>query len=321
MTRDESIDQFRQAFEILHSGVSGFREFRLIDPKRVRPPVIKYFSVDIHPEVIYDWIHGYFGVYNCYVGRAVRRSDRSAGGGSGEASKGDGVDFTTSISFDADAGRKPATDAGLEATLVRARALQARLSCGTLVLTGNGYQVWCPLDNPVDIRGRREWWANACKAFEDKIVTESGGWSGDGWKVDPQYDIPRIVRLLGCPSVTAEGRYARIVGEVGGSLDPERIIERSVGSAVQQVSIGIGNVPPRFWGLLGRDMRLMESWSGSRADIKDTSGSGQDCALVARLRALRFDPEEALAILRAKPNKARSTDQYTELTVRKVYGL
>jgi len=68
-------------------------------------------------------------------------------------------------------------------------------------------------------------------------------------------------------------------------------------------------------------MKLMESWSGKREDLKDTSGSGQDMALVSRLRALRFDPSEALAILKAKPNKERSTDQYLELTIRKAYGL
>lgn len=65
----------------------------------------------------------------------------------------------------------------------------------------------------------------------------------------------------------------------------------------------------------------MESWSGKRMDIRDTSGSGQDMSLVSLLKILRYPPEEALAILRAKPNKERSTEDYCERTVRKAYGL
>lgn len=319
MTRDESIDQFRQAFEILHGSCGGFREFRLIDQSRRNPPVIRYFSVDTDAWVIYDWISGYFGGYNCYVGRAVR----SSGKGDGRGGNASDTEWISSASFDVDARSKPATDGDLEAALARAGSIHSRLSCGRLVLTGNGYQVWAGFKAPVDIRGRREWWASACKQFESSVVESTGGWHNDRWKVDPQYDIPRIVRLPGCPSVTADGRFARFVGDGRGVLDAERIIERAGGpsGAGAHSSIPQGHVPSRFWASLMKDQKLMESWSGKRADLKDTSGSGQDMGLVARLRAKGFSPEEALAILRAKPNKERSTEDYCERTVRKAYSI
>lgn len=65
---------------------------------------------------------------------------------------------------------------------------------------------------------------------------------------------------------------------------------------------------------------MRESWAGRRADLSDTSGSGQDMALVARLRARGFTAGEALAILKAKPNKERAREGYYELTVSKAYG-
>ena len=263
--------------------------------------------------------------YNVYVGRALRREATS-----GSATN---VDWVQSASLDIDPIRaepqSPATKAELDRAGEVAHSLRDKWG-GHLVLTGNGYQLWLPFaDEPADVRGRRVWWSGAAQKWEGSVL----GCLLDnaGCRVDPQFDIPRIVKLPGSLSVKGKAtedrphRWATI--ELGTShLTSEEIIgyaEEGQTDAAWQPS-EVVPVPERFWGLLKGDDRVRESWLGIRGDFTSgrNSPSEQDMALVSICRRRGFTPAEARAILAQAPRGDRTKhSRYADITIAKVYGL
>lgn len=319
-----------KALEILYGSwdLSGFVELRILDPKRLMPPASRSVEWDPYNQGgVADELLAHLRELgtgnNCYVGRSLRTHE---GYGSAES-----VSYVTCVSLDIDCVREttaPASGPEMERAL---RAMGAHGPTGpATVMTGNGYQLWWPLSQPVDVRGRREWWSRAQAAWEKAVTKEL---PSEYCKVDPQADLPRIVKLPG--TVAYKGveepperpyRMARVLSSSSKPLDPDVIMDYATVAATRSssdVSLKPTAVPERFWRLIATDQRLKEAWSGARADLQDNSQSAQDMALVGRLRSRGFTPDETYSILRASPflnRKGNNQEHYLRLTVSKAYG-
>lgn len=308
--------------------LNGWAELRMIDPNREFGPTSR--SVRWNPQEpggvadeLYRTIQGTTQKRNCYVGRALRTNP---GYGSANA-----VDWVTCVSLDVDAvraGEGPATDA--EMARCREALERSGPSGPARIMTGNGYQLWWPLSQPADIRGRREWWANAQSRWEHDVTK---GLPREVCKVDPQSDIPRVVKLPGTVGFkqTPQGiplqgfRMARVERFASNTLDPVVIMgwaDKEFGGVRTAAPPTASALPDKFWVVLGSDQKLREAWSGTRGDLADNSQSAQDMALVSRLRLRGFTADEAFSILRMSPyvnRKGNWSDGYGKLTVQKVY--
>ena len=327
---DRKLDEVLAAFHTLFGDFErGYAEIRLLDPEKVEPAIIKWFPLSsgtAEMDVI-EFVSPYEGKRNAYIGRAPRSRE-----GSDEAA----IDFVTSISFDVDPIRpknSPSTVQEFRAAEHAALRIAEASEVGELVHSGNGTQVWVPLKSPVDIRGRRDWWKEAHRRFEEAALRRAGAFSVV--QVDNQFDIPRLVCLPGFLKVKGEEDYAagrlyrpaQFADRVGPSrhMDPERILAMAPSEsepAMRRIVSGPAlPVPARFWRVLNDDPRLYEAYNGERRDLADPSNSTQNMALVNRLRHHGFSRDEASAILQAAPSlKARANSYYLDLTLRKVYG-
>lgn len=312
-----------------HGRRGGFIEIRSIH--KDFPPQAQFFENTGWSEVstsIAEWVDGFDFPCNHYIGRALRR----------EAKYGDtsNVDFISALSFDFDPVR-PTGEAATEEEVVNAVSVAMELcrSCSlpqNILMSGNGAQIWCPLSSEVDIRGRKIWWRDAAKAFEDSIRLEAAKipFIQEGKvRMDSQFDIPRIVKLAGTLSVKGSNssdrpwRYAYFTSLAGGKLEVERVLSLATEDTTQgrRVTEGeVPSVPDRFWKLVEKDERLRKAWRGQLDDISDTSGSGQDCALAHKAKGYGFTPEETIAILMNSPGgKKRCTFGYAKHTVSKIF--
>ena len=332
MTKEKSIATFRLAFEILFGRTVGYIELRAIH--QTTGTVVRKWLLYDKSEKMYEDIYSLtvsLDGYNFYVGRALRRD--SSGG------SGDSIDYISSFSFDID----PIRPKGLPSDLAEwrfseqtCRKLRDHISrAGTIVTTGNGCQLWVPTAQPLDVRGRRKFTESVLRDLFDKsqaLVLESG------YKTyiqnDPQWDLARIVKLPGTKSVKGLAgpdrphRYAEILEDGTDHLkkfDLDLYInmigaDKWASEPAKTKIVAASIIPGRFWVLLADDLVLQDSWYGKRVDITDTTGSGQDCALVHRLKYHRFSPEEAGAIMKQAPGgKARYSDSYANTTISKVY--
>ena len=262
--------------------------------------------------------------YNYYLGRSARTRH----GGSTD----EDVAFVTAFTIDIDPLRidknMPATDAEYQRTVTAASKVTEYLGCGSVLATGNGCQIWCPILS-TDIRGRRTWWKSGCSALEAKLRIMIG----QDVTVDHTQDIARLVKMPGTTSYKGTEdkdhpyRDVKFIHRDVTLLDTDWIMELADEETERSTSIqGLAaiSVPPRFWVVLGRDVALKEAWLGQRTDLSKQPGdstSEQDMALAARCRKCGFSRDEAAAILRAAPNsKAKVREDYVILTINKAYG-
>jgi hypothetical protein len=250
---------------------------------------------------------------NMYVGRNPRSVDGR-------------IEWATCMSIDVD----PVGDDATACINAADRIWEAY--GGALIDSGRGRQIWMPLSEPFDVRGREAWFTAICKRWEADVVGRTVGWwesasapdaqgSGGGYKIDRQHDLARIVRLPGTINLKT-GRMASILKTDGRKVDVKSLIDDYANAADTEDSKPLKEapVPARFWELLSKHPKLTEAWCGTRKDLSDTSGSGNDMSLCGFLRQMRFTAEESLAILKLKPCKSEATDRYCELTVRKAFG-
>lgn len=277
------------------------------------------------------------GTQNVWIGRNPRAR------ASGTAAD---INWATAVSIDIDIVRDKGVGAPME-TLGGARriaiAVVDMLKCGAVLYSGNGYHAIVPLDKPVDVRGRRDWWSRAGKEFEARVSGHLGTVAGlaadlKSVRLDKQFDLPRVIRMAGSynlKSATEDAksgivRYCEFIEQRPGKLNSEQVIAlatdednpRRHASNCIDSRASILPVPDRFWAILssGKDAKLLSSWLGRRSDIPDITGSGQDIALVHCLRAHRFTAEEAVAILSKSPGgKSRGNPRYWEYTVGRVF--
>lgn len=267
------------------------------------------------------------GRWNVYMGRNPRETqDGSALG----------IDYATAVSIDIDPIKaikeSPASPSEQkEAWLATDELDETVRAASVFISTGNGYQLVYPFETPVDVRGRRKWFEKIVQSWEKHVIGNIE--ARHKVRIDPQYDLPRIIK---CPDfvsykgkpILSEGREWRTTkADWCGDqprLDFEEMYaqfgkESEIETQAKPVTLGI--IPERFWAELGRDTKLNKSWLGKRDDIEDTTGSGQDMALVSALRRHGFREEEAKAILKNSPcGKKNYTDQYADCTIRKVYS-
>lgn len=284
---------------------------------------------------IYKWCES--KEENVYVGRSLR--DRT-GYGSKEC-----IGMVGAVSFDIDPLRPkdaPSSDEEISKAVDIARRISGQLHCrATILSSGNGAQLWVPLDRVCDVRFRETMWEDCTQRWSESILHECGLKYGDnlgaGCRIDSQSDIARIVKALGSKSFkgicTTDRPHRRAFwnsstnagrGDGGVYLSAESIWSYGVGSTTSARGLAevLPTPPSKFWGLLSSDYKLKLSWLGLRDDLDDKTGSGQDCALVQRLKYYRFTPEECVAVLAKSPGgKKRGNPQYWEHTVRKVFGL
>ena len=257
---------------------------------------------------------------NSYIGRAPRAR---YGGRAYD------IDDVPSHSFDVDARRDEPSGKTSSAAAIKDAAQVARLIAMKLdspvramVATGNGYQLIIPFDDIYDIRGRRAWFSSAMQQWEEWVLKDIPTLTTT---VDPQFDIPRVIKMVG--SFSNKGGQHRPVYLEELVPDGEHVnVDAALDGADAQkkddeLSIQRGSIPPRFWVDLNADPRLRASWLGENPALSDKSGSGHDMSLVAQLRSKRYTPEECKAVLFACPaGKKRLTEKYIDLTIRKAYS-
>ena len=332
MKRDEAIHQIEQAEQILGLAFvpNQYAEIRLLDPEGDEAPIRRWFpAVTGRASLIYDFVSEYEGKRNAYIGRAPRAIE---GQGNDLA-----VDWVTAVSIDIDPVRpkgQPATQAEREIAARVGQNVIAHVG-GVSVSSGNGCQIWIPVTYRIDIRGRRDWWKEAHRAWEADVIAGLSQLAiYRDVQIDPQFDIPRIVCLPGFLKVKgAEDEEAGRTysdcfipdDQVYHPINEEDILRFAPKEAVVSRRSGPvlpgAPVPARFWKLLNEDPRLFESYNGERRDLSDPSNSTQNMALLNRLRYHGFNRDEAMAVLMAAPSlKARANEFYLNLSVSKVYG-
>lgn len=273
-----------------------------------------------------------------YVGRALRQSTQGS------------INFVDTVgmaSFDVDPIREkdtPSTESELNYAREAITTLkEIFLGSGYRVSTGNGYQLWLPVFREVDVRGRKQWFQRAMRNFERAHIAkvfEKRPDLIDKVKFDPQFDLPRIIRLpgtwnrKGTPTEDRPHRMAAFLDTPGNLRDGGIVDEEILAHAPEEPDAHHGNsfvppaggsVPDKFWELLGsgKDEKLLEAWRGIRRDLSDSSPSGQDCALASRLKLHGFSPDDAYTILRRAPSRGDGPkrEDYYRITIEKVYEL
>lgn len=318
--------QIRRGLELLFGYSKGFVEIRAIYQHEKRQPSRKFYenSPDVSKEIAHDVdnLVKHNGV-NIYVGRSLRAREV------GDAS---GIDFVSAITMDFDSALRPkdrpATDA--EVNSVAASLQHAKLIgyAPHVIASGNGIQLWWPLSDAVDVRGRRKWWEQICKKLESSVEYFPNLLSVHT-KQDPQFDLPRVVKLPGTWSFKGtetpdrRWRQAWITGYTDTDIPSSKILALGGPDLVQATApsdLSVVGIPKRFWEEMQNDELLHDSYLGKRFDIADASPSGQDWSLCVRLKRKGFSASEALAILKTSQNvKARTRPDYCETTIRKVY--
>lgn len=334
MNREERIFQVATALEALYPhGGDGFVEIRAINfgQPMIGPKVLTHFlpledlrKYDSMASQMVGFMQGNIDGkgYNCYIGRALRQ-EPSVGSATN-------VDWVQSASIDIDPIKESPDMASssreVDLAFKVGNSIRSKWG-GSLVATGNGCQLWLSFaDALVDIRGRREWWAWACREWEQSILRQFQ--NNESVRLDPQFDIPRIVKLPGSLSVkgrmSAERphRWATIQTGISHLTSGEIISYASEGHDEIRKTEEAVPVPVRFFGLLRGDSKLNESWLGIRADLPSGRGSlsEQDMALVAICKKKGFTRAECEAILRAAPRGSRiKHDGYATLTVERAF--
>ena len=317
---DPVTDAFRQLSLLRHE--EGYTEVRHILQGETPKVVVEFYSgglvgraeliVRAHNDINLN------GDWNTYVGRAPRtRRD----------SKATAIDQIYTHSFDIDAPRdigNTASKAAIAFTYEKVRQFSTDLEVlHHIVFSGNGFQVIVPFSMPgIDIRGRRQWWSRACAAWE----AELGDRDWEPARLDPQFDVPRIIKMVGTYSRKGgQKEYVHFVRQDSvnhlGTYNPELVLSHA-DATEDTVSERIENVavPNKLWPHLERWPRLKAAYLGTAVFGEDSSGSVQDMSLVSQLKRLGYTPEEAKAVLRSSPGgKTHYREDYANLTIKKVY--
>ena len=261
---------------------------------------------------------------NIYIGRSLRA--RPVGDASG-------IDWVRALTMDFDSALRPKES---PATFAEVASVRSSLNDVDLfgyhpnmIHTGNGIQLWWRLDSEVDVRGRRKWWESICKKAEGLLNLRLDLMSVHT-KQDPQFDLPRIVKLPGTWSFKGKEAPERVwrmavFAEYDDRPIPSEKLLSLGGSDIAPPSVeqdlSVVGIPKRFWEEMQADETLHDAYLGKRFDLTDSSPSGQDWALVIRLKRKGFTPSEALAILKTSQNtKAREREDYCTTTIRKAYA-
>lgn len=313
-----------------HAGV-GYTEIRLLKGKDVRSYSISGKETSEQRTGIAQAINVLNKEgYNVYVGANPRAFEGVCGA--------KGIKYMTTIVLDGDGIRDsqhpssefPATNKEAEIAQRAGSELSNSLDFNTRVLfTSNGIQIWIPLAVPVDVRGRREIVTEATKMFVASLGLPEGA------KWDDVFDLPRLVRMpesFCWKERTTDDRPNRRAGKLILTTKSNRVTAHSIlMSNLDYLDVvkpkadpvpWTDEVPDRFEKLLKSDVRLQETYFGSRTDLKDSSGSGFDMSLANLLRSRRFTPEETYAIMKSSPSgKKNWREDYAKRTIEKVYNL
>lgn len=332
MDDKERFNQIESSLQFLFGGVfpNPFIEVRVIDPFKVEPPVIWFERMTIARETaaaILDKVKPFDKKRNVYIGRNPRTK--------AEPGNNHNIDWVHTVSFDIDpiyaVEGSPATETERIPVRLAAMRLLERLSLHyeatpVLVDSGNGYQVWVPLDPAFDARGRREWFVKACHQLQKQVAD----YDRQDTKTDNIMDLPRMIRLPGTWNVRGkeqEGRAYRMATLLTGirqtgSMDSEDIIGLAPEGNPETVEIQKVQIPVRFFSLLKTRKPLQEAYAGCKLDLVDRSLSGQDYSLVNQLKHSGFTMEETAAVLTSAPRpRNHFTENYLNRTVRRAYGV
>lgn len=246
------------------------------------------------------------------------------------------IEFATAVSLDIDPVRPkgvPATEQEVQRAVEAALKISRQYPGSAVVMTGNGAQVLFPISPPFDVRGRQKWFEEKVKAWEDGFRQEVVG--GGLLKLDPQFDLARIIKVPGTlsikgnPSLERPHRLARFVTYPSSSCDVIMEILKNdvlIRKEKERVTFNLKPVsrvpemPERFFKDLQNDKALQDIYH-QRRGFK--SASEYDLAMAVRLAAYyNYNPAEIHSVLVHLPSRLRSPNSvksraYYDITIGK----
>jgi P4 family phage/plasmid primase-like protien len=311
-------EDIRRFFRLLSHGQHGLTELRIIPSER-RPHIGFFDDEDAFVETCTRWS----GRANVYAGRNPRprrfveqfpqAHNKLAQGIPGARSA--DIEIVTALSIDIDP-RRPrntsSTSAEHDVALAVADRVASDYPGAILVDSGNGAQVLFPL-SAVSVNGDARRVEAQTKAWESEVRTIVE--EDPGLRLDSIYDLARVIKvpgtvaIKGTPTPERPHRLARIVGEIPSEpCDMHEVFEREVDeSEADSRELAAADIPERFRGLLESDERIRRTWNGERGDLRDSTGSGYDMAMIDLLLGEDFTPEEVLATVLAMPSGTKDT--------------
>ena len=182
----------RKTYRILRHG-GGCTEVRFIDPHKLNPPRSKFPTNE--EEFVKACAEGN-GQWNVYVGINQRR---------GETTKAENVRTVNIIAIDLDAVREKgeaATDDELQKVIEYAKKINTELqekfgTPGELLMSGNGVQIWLPVEITVNNENRKEV-AQKLAVFQEQVRIK---YENELVEIDSIGDLPRILKVGGTLSI------------------------------------------------------------------------------------------------------------------------
>ena len=188
---------------------------------------------------------------------------------------------------------------GLDREEERARILK-RLKSFTphptyIIDSGNGYQAFWRLEEPIPNEGDYDALETVNKWIEIRLVGDSCG------------NIDRVMRIPGTINLPGKVKLAKEYKPVVATLVHES--EETVRED------DFERLPERFVELLQMDKKVKARWSGDDTGLKDTSRSGFDLSLVALLKGEGLSREDTEKVLRLFPH-----GQYSDTKDERAFG-
>lgn len=190
----------RKTYRILRHG-SGSTEIRLIDPHKRNPPRSVFVT---NEEEFVKACREANGKSNVYVGINQRR---------GDTTKAENVRSVNIVAIDLDAVREKgeaATEEELNKVIEHANKINENIKerfgePGELLMSGNGIQIWIPMDIAVTNENRKEITAKLA-IFQEEIRVK---YETDSVEIDSVGDLPRILKVGGTLSVKGRATESR----------------------------------------------------------------------------------------------------------------
>ena len=262
----------------------------LICLSAIRPsggvPMVRTFPSD-RPEKIRGFLEAYDGSHNLYfsvnpVRAAMKKKTKKE-------------DIASVAWYHVDCDPRE----GLDREEERARILK-RLKSFTphptyIIDSGNGYQAFWRLEEPIPNEGDYDALETVNKWIEIRLVGDSCG------------NIDRVMRIPGTINLPGKVKLAKEYKPVVATLVHES--EETVRED------DFERLPERFVELLQMDKKVKARWSGDDTGLKDTSRSGFDLSLVALLKGEGLSREDTEKVLRLFPH-----GQYSDTKDERAFG-
>lgn len=304
--QQNNYEQRKSFFETLFDKSRGYIEIRTIEKGKVRQLWFKTSDIDVLLKELekphFKKVNVYFGVCPRGITRGTEKD----------------VCQVNCLWVDLDSKNRE-----------NKRAVKKRLDDfdpepSIIVNSGNGYHIYWLFDKMEDINSEED--ILRIKGFNKGLAEELKG--------DKGIDLSRILRVPGTknmkdPKETLAVTIIKFEPQIRYSLKGQFLarFKRDIdNNKIERIEVKKDNpasdIPDRLFVILSEHTKIMQTWTGQRKDLKDTSRSGYDMALANLLMPFDFTDSELISIFRDfEFGKGKdATRQYLDLTIGKAKG-